>query len=303
MTARILRLALALELLIYAVFFSFLGSLMGWQGGRIFLAVVGLVLAVRLWVIATTFAVAWKYRSPRSAGQAMDPFAATWMFLREYASMLALFLVIQPFERWFMGEDRVLAGQGGGERPPVLLVHGYGCNRGSWWWMRSRLEKIGLRVATVNLEPLYGSIDDYVEPLRKRIEALCAETGAPQVSLVGHSMGGLACRAYLEQHGEARVARLITLGTPHHGTRLARYGLGRNARQMEPGSPWLQALNQAGLPEGLAAIALYSVHDNFVMPQDLQYLENADNRPLVGIAHLEMLFSAHIETALVAALG
>lgn len=300
MTARILRLALAIELLVYALFFAIIGSVFGWGEGRIAAAMLVLILGVRLWVIASTFAIAWRHRSPRTPGQTMDPLAAAGMFLREYASMLALFLVIQPFERWFMGVDRLRKAEEG--QVPVLLVHGYGCNRGSWWWMRSRLEHAGLTVATVNLEPLYGSIDDYVDQIRGRIEAVCLDTGASKVSLVGHSMGGLACRAYLARHGAERAARLITLGTPHHGTEIARYGLGQNARQMERGSAWLRALDEADFPEGLRAIACYSVHDNFVMPQDAQYLENADNRPMVGIAHLEMLFSAHIATALLAAL-
>jgi triacylglycerol lipase len=200
-----------------------------------------------------------------------------------------------------MGEDRLRGLEQG--QVPVLLVHGYGCNRGCWWWLRSRLQRAGLAVGTVNLEPLYGNIDDYVDQIHRRIEAICGETGSAKVALVGHSMGGLACRAYLARHGAERAERLITLGTPHHGSELARYGLGQNARQMERGSAWLRALDDMDLPEGLPAIACYSVHDNFVMPQDSQYLENADNRPMVGIAHLEMLFSAHIATALVAALA
>lgn len=60
--------------------------------------------------------------------------------------------------------------------------------------------------------------------------------------LVGHSMGGLVARAYLRRYGELRVARLITLGTPHRGSLLAHLGIGRNARQMEPGSVWLREL-------------------------------------------------------------
>ncbi|MGB0129349.1 MAG: hypothetical protein WBP72_17040, partial [Rhodocyclaceae bacterium] len=160
MTARILRLALAVELLVYVLSLAFLGSVFDWGAGTIALSAIGLVLCVRLWVIANTFAFAWRYRSPRTPGQTMEVLAAVWMFLREYASLLALFLAIQPFERWFMGEDRMPGGEGA-ETPPVLLVHGYGCNRGSWWWLRPRLERAGLRVATVNLEPLYGSIDDY----------------------------------------------------------------------------------------------------------------------------------------------
>jgi triacylglycerol esterase/lipase EstA (alpha/beta hydrolase family) len=85
------------------------------------------------------------------------------------------------------------------------------------------------------------------------------------VILVGHSMGGLVARAYLQRHGESRVAGLVTLGTPHQGSRLAHIGYGENARQMRPGSPWLQAL--ASPAPVVDTVVIYSPHDNFVMPQ------------------------------------
>jgi triacylglycerol lipase len=218
----------------------------------------------------------------------------------EYVAFIAMFTVIQPFERWFMGAERVRR-LGRGEAP-VLLVHGYGCNRGVWWRLRRRLEAAGWCVATLNLEPIYGSIDDYVEPLRVRVESVCAQTGAQQVILVSHSMGGLACRAYLARHGAKRVAKLVTLGAPHRGSLLARIGLGSNARQMEPGSPWIEALGQKGLPPGLAAVSIYSVHDNFVMPQEAQRLEGADNQPTAGVGHLALLFSRRVGDGVIAAL-
>ncbi len=50
---------------------------------------------------------------------------------------------------------------------------------------------------------------------RRRIGDIEAATGASQVVLVGHSMGGLVARAYLRRYGGAKVRRLITIGTPH----------------------------------------------------------------------------------------
>ena len=73
-----------------------------------------------------------------------------------------------------------------------------------------------------------------------RIDDVLAQTGADKLVLVGHSMGGLVCRDYLAIHGGDKVDRLITLATPHQGSQLAALGLGANAREMEPGSGWLQ---------------------------------------------------------------
>lgn len=196
-----------------------------------------------------------------------------------------------------MGSDRLPPS---GKRPPLLLVHGYACSRGAWWWLRRRLEAAGWVVATINLEPIYANIDDYVEPLARRIDEVLAATGAERLILVGHSMGGLVARAFLRRHGSARVARLVTLGTPHAGSELARIGLGRNGRQMEPGNPWLRDLAQP-VP-AVDTVAIYSRHDNYVMPQANLELPGASNRPVDGMGHLAMLFSPRLAAVLLAAL-
>ena len=71
--------------------------------------------------------------------------------------------------------------------------------------------------------------------------------------IVAHSMGGLVARAYLRRHGGAQVARVITLGTPHHGTALANLAPGSNARQMSrPGgqpNAWLAQLAASETPQ------------------------------------------------------
>jgi triacylglycerol esterase/lipase EstA (alpha/beta hydrolase family) len=175
---------------------------------------------------------------------------------------------------------------------PVLLIHGYQCNRGFWFWLRPRLEAAGWTVATHSLEPVFSDIDAYAEGIARRIDEVLAATGAPQVILIGHSMGGLASRAYLRRHGTGKVARLITLGSPHHGTLLARLGLGPNARQMRIGSPWLSTL-AAPLPQ--ASVSIYSCHDNYVFPQQAcSTLEGATNIAIGGVSHLGMAFSSRV---------
>ncbi|MGD0642194.1 MAG: alpha/beta fold hydrolase, partial [Roseiarcus sp.] len=149
----------------------------------------------------------------------------TWRCaLGEMLALFAIFVVIQPFERWWMGAEAV--GPLAPGRVPVLLVHGYLCNRGLWWWLRRRLRARRFAVATVDLEPPLAGLDRLAARLGERIDALLAETGAEKVVLVTHSMGGLASRAYLRQRGAARVAGLVTLAAPHYGTEIARLGLG-----------------------------------------------------------------------------
>lgn len=209
------------------------------------------------------------------------------MMLAEYGAFLLTFLLVIPFERLWMPADRLQPG-----RRPLLLVHGYGCSRGVWWLLRRRLEAAGHTVATLSMAPPYTSMGRLVPQLNQRIEEVCAATGAKQVTLVAHSMGGLICRCYLARHGSERIDRLITLATPHQGSELARIAFGRNAREMEPGSLWLRDL--AGVALKVPACSLRNPYDNYAMPQDGQRLPGAADLELPAIGHLALLYDRRI---------
>ncbi|MFN7780641.1 MAG: esterase/lipase family protein, partial [Betaproteobacteria bacterium] len=102
-------------------------------------------------------------------------------------------------------------------RPAVLLIHGYVCNRAVWRPLLASGKLAGCNVATVNLEPVFGSIDAYAAVIDAAVERLRADSGAAQVVLVCHSMGGLAARAYLRRQGASAGARGLTLASPPAG--------------------------------------------------------------------------------------
>src|SRR5207302_9325482 len=93
-------------------------------------------------------------------------------------------------------------------------------------------------VYTINYGPPHADIERFAAQLARKIESICAQTSATRVVLICHSMGGLVARAYLRQCGPARLARLITIGTPHHGSMLAWTFPGRSLAQMRPGNVW-----------------------------------------------------------------
>jgi triacylglycerol esterase/lipase EstA (alpha/beta hydrolase family) len=89
----------------------------------------------------------------------------------------------------------------------------------------------------------------------------------------------------------------VTLGTPHHGTALAPFGYGRNAREMRVTSEWLGALR--AFEEGAYTVPVTSVfthHDNMVAPQISSELAGATNVPLGGLGHMSLLFSSRVTT-------
>ena len=283
-----LLIGLVAELALYA---TFVRHFLDTSWGISAIAAVVAVLGLRAGIVAVTWAFARAYPSPARRLTAAE---SVRMLFGEYAAFLLIFVVILPFERLWMGRDRL--------RPcprPLLLVHGYSCSRGVWWLTRRRLEAAGHTVATVSLAPPYTSIGKLVPQLGERIEKVCQATGADRVVLVAHSMGGLVCRSYLARHGSDRVERLITIASPHSGSELARIGIGQNAREMEPGSRWLKDLGQAGLP--VPAVAIRTAHDNFVMPQDNQRLPGAIDVALEAIGHLAVLFSRRTTIELISA--
>lgn len=189
----------------------------------------------------------------------------------------------------------------------LLLVHGYCCNRGLWRRWMDRLDAAGLPWEAVTLEPAFGSIDAAVPGLAAAAQALQQRTGLAPV-VVAHSMGGLVLRAWLADlpldQAQAAVHRVITVGTPHQGTWLARFATTPNARQMRQHSRWLAELQRREAPGLLAArlLCFYSHADNIVFPAATACLPGAACRHLPGVPHVAMVEHAEVWAAALAAL-
>lgn len=205
----------------------------------------------------------------------------------EVVAMHVVFQWRQPFRsrRW---PDHLPSTSRG--RRGVLLVHGFMCNRGIWNRWLPRLTRRGVPVVAVDLEPVFGSIDDYVPCIEAGIERLERATGVAPI-VVAHSMGGLALRGWWARTGNAaRVHRAITIATPHHGAWMARLGTTPAARQMRVGSRWLQQLEAAEPRERASRFTcFYSQADNMVFPPVTATLDGADNRHLRAVAHVRMI--------------
>ncbi len=254
---------------------------------------VAALLGVYLFLTLATFAICWPQLREDNDGQRIGILAACRMMATEWLAFFALFGVIQPFT------DSVFSVKGKPRRaqnPLVLLVHGYKCNSGLWWWMIARLRAAGFAVEAVDLEPALSSIDVFAEQLHRQIEAYLQETGGTKLRLVTHSMGGLVARAYLQRYGSARVDKLLTLACGHHGTRIALLGRGKNARQMEPGSAWLAALRE---PAPVTTVTVWAAQDNFIAPQTSSRLSGAREIILAGMGHLTFMFSPRVLAVLI----
>lgn len=177
----------------------------------------------------------------------------------------------------------------GSRRRGVVLVHGFVCNRALWNPLMSRLRDRDVPFVAVNLEPVFGSIDRYADIIEAGVRRIEAATGQAPV-VVAHSMGGLATRAWLDKYqADARVHRVVTIGSPHRGTYLGRFGLAPNTRQMRLSSDWQQSLASREPAERFRHFTCFYGHcDNIVFPASTATLPGADNRHIAGIAHVHM---------------
>ncbi len=207
---------------------------------------------------------------------------------------IKIFLLRQP---WTQQRPAVLPAIAAPALPgiPVVLVHGYLCNHRIWDDVASHLRANGHTVLAVNLEPLFTSIDRYAPIVESAVAELCQTTGSSKVALVGHSMGGLAIRAWLRTHGTQHVARVVTLGTPHAGTQVKPNGQSTNGRQMEWQSQWLAdlAASETDAIRALFRVAI-TTQDNIVFPQRAQTLRGVNTVVFEGIGHLQMCLDSDV---------
>jgi triacylglycerol esterase/lipase EstA (alpha/beta hydrolase family) len=291
MVTRTTRILLSVQLLIAAALYLLATRKLGMNNHALAaLLAIAVVLLVRMAITANNFGLAWLYRSETPDHHRLNRLSAIRLFLTEYcASMIT--------SSWTMGFCTFREWQGEAGLAPVLLVHGYGCNSGYWHFMSKALRRAGISHYAIDLEPVFAGIDQFVPALHARIEEICRQTGRQKLIIVGHSMGGLVTRAYLRDHGAARVARVITLGTPHRGTGLARFGAGHNSRQMRWNgsaaegrcSAWLARLERCEDPAARSLfISLYSHQDNIVSPQLSSCLPGAVNIEFNGVGHVAL---------------
>lgn len=214
-------------------------------------------------------------------------------FVREAAVSIRQFYWLMPFRAGFRPPEPTQSPR----RLPVILVHGYGCNRGLWLPAVKWLSRKGYRVSALDLHPLHCSIDIYAPAIAHEVERVKAATGSRRVVVIGHSMGGLAARAYLrhceERHQDPGLAALITLGTPHRGTHIAHIGLGENARQMRFRGTWVTQLERhdqqprgsdapsTALSPGCQVVSITSLQDNIVSRPFEQRIARAGARSVV----------------------
>lgn len=169
-------------------------------------------------------------------------------------------------------------------RGPVILVPGYGGGTEALEQLAGRLQDAGRETRILVLEgDGTGDLRVQARRLGQAVDAVLAG-GAPSVDVVGYSAGGVVTRLWAtELDGAAYARRIVLLGSPNHGAKVAGLGafLGGSAcpeacQQLAPDSELLRALNSGDqTPSGPQWVTMWTDQDQVVTPPDSARLEGA----------------------------
>jgi triacylglycerol lipase len=195
---------------------------------------------------------------------------------------------LDPVRRGLLSGDVEVAGT------PILMVHGIADNHSIFSVLRRALHRRGFaRVVSVDYGWLATDLRTLASRLATEVERVCNQTGYDRVNVVAHSMGGLVARYYVQRlGGDARVNTLVTIGTPHAGTRWADGLRHPILRQLRPGSRFLAELAAPSPGCRTRFVVVWSDLDQVVIPQENARLRHPDLEvheiAVHGVGHISL---------------
>jgi triacylglycerol esterase/lipase EstA (alpha/beta hydrolase family) len=175
-------------------------------------------------------------------------------------------------------------------------------NRSAFLFIIHHLRKAGMNnLIPPNFRPVSGSISDFAAQLAAAVNLAIQRTGSEKVDLVGHSMGGLIIRFYIEHlGGSSHVSRAVLLGAPVLGTKMAVLSPFKTAQQFRLDSPLVAELNAShSSTNSVNYISIWSDFDNMIIPpENAKMPAPSENIMVRGVGHVALLFSRQVITQL-----
>ena len=122
-------------------------------------------------------------------------------------------LVIMPAKTSFLQAQT----EGSPKKDLVILLHGLGRGKSIMTPMKEHLEKEGFAVSVVDYQSIGRIPEDILKDVAEQIKAFRSDTNQT-VHFVGHSLGGLLIRAYLDSVKLKTLGRVVLIGSPSKGT-------------------------------------------------------------------------------------
>jgi triacylglycerol lipase len=187
----------------------------------------------------------------------------------------------------------------------VVLVPGYGGSTAGVDVLAAHIRGLGMSAEVVTL-PGNGTGDLGAQAVvLNGYVSRALRSGAGQVDVVGYSAGGVVTRLWDEQDaGAQKVRRIITLGSPLNGTRIAAAGNAADptacplaCQELVPGSTLLTRLRSVPLGRAPGWLSLWTTDDQTVRPPDSARLAGAVNVPLQSVCPGVMIQHSQLPTS------
>jgi hypothetical protein len=243
-----------------------------------------------------SYAFAWYENANREPQLLDERFAPESLLLALRLVLLescALFgtVLLHPFG-WYSPKVLQADDEGG---VPVIMLHGLFQSRACWTWTRLRLRQFGYRNVFPIALPPWEDIERLTERLASTVGEVRKALGVEKVILVGHSMGGIVARNYLQRRGGAsNVAACLLLAVPHGGSKLVPFAFSPLGRLVMPGSDFLHLLGSEPLPAGVKLTVIHTRHENIVLPWVNSCWPGLDGIEMRGIGHTGLLFHPEV---------
>ena len=258
------------------------------------------LLAVAIAISCFTYAFFWYESAAKISDQSPGisrKCLALQMLRGILSSIGSLFLVVAflPFGlvRPLWRPKTIFPGQ-----PLIILAHGLYHNETAWFLLRRRLQAAGFRnIYALSYRSFFTSFDAVLEKFERFLRSIRKEVPDVPVILIGHSLGGLLSRVYAEKTDSKEVPEfIITLGTPHQGSKMAAFGVGTLAKSLLFRGPLFEKIEDGSPHLPCPGISLLSPVDNLVLPAE------ALKAPYPGwlyyetepVSHVAMLFSKQV---------
>lgn len=185
--------------------------------------------------------------------------------------------------------------------PPVVLVHGY---MGHQDMLRPLARSLLLggwqHVHTVGYPSLTWTMEQIIDEVA-RVATRAAREHGDKVDLVGHSLGAVACRAWIKLYGgDAWVRRFVSLGGPHAGTSLYRLVPSPVREAFDPRGPWVARLSEGDEP--VPTTVIRARYDHQVLPPERARIEGSREHIVHAHGHNGLLWSTQAHDAVIEAL-
>lgn len=184
-------------------------------------------------------------------------------------------------------------------RNPILFVHGWNSSGSVWTTMIDRFKADGYTDAELTSWSYNTSQSNKTTAteIAQLVDQIKTRTGAAQVDIISHSMGGLSSRWYAKfvAGGQTDLDDWVSLGGPNHGTDTANWCFSTACSEMRIGSSFLADLNAGDeSPGGVNYLTWWSPCDTVINPDSSVSVSGARNTQTACLGHSDLYLDAAV---------